>query len=153
MRSVLLAASASEQHQRMAKKQRKVTQETINNYTVPTDLAESNSSYRVEAFVPGFSKKEIRVEFSGSTLYIKGNMANPEEVAKIVNSERKENISEEEFRYLHTERSHIQRFERVVELPSNQIDTVHVTASLINGVLTVLIPKIQPLAPYNVIIE
>ena len=138
-----------------------------NNLYIPrADVSETKKDYRIEAEVPGYSKEDISIEFTdGTTLQISGKTSHrtstgdgpsasttveevPDESAatptesKEVTQQGKQvsQASSQEPTYHVTEIS-TGSFSRSFVLPSN-IDPSAVQASLNNGILSVLVPKI-----------
>jgi HSP20 family protein len=89
------------------------------------DVYETGKEWVVEVEVPGYEEKELTLEVSDHALTIKG-----------VREEVKEE-TEKSFR-LHERLEH--EFERTFTLPP-EVDTGHVTAKFVKGVLEVHAPK------------
>ena len=98
----------------------------VQNKLPPVDVQETENAYLVEAEIPGFDEKQIRVHVEGGKLCI--------ESAK--EEEKKE---EKEGSYLIRERRNVS-FSRSFTLPDNA-DTDAVSAVFKNGVLTLEIKK------------
>lgn len=101
----------------------------------PMDLDEHNSGYELKISIPGVSPSDVVVNFDAAknTLHIKGDTATVNESEN--NEEgRTQKVSE---RYSGT-------FERTVQFPNKiKIDEENIHASLVNGVLTLQVPKVQ----------
>jgi len=92
-----------------------------------TDVHESKDAYIFKSELPGFKKEDIKVEFSGDTLTIRGERKKEEESA------------DESCHRL--ERSY-GGFERSFTIPKN-VDAKKIDAALKDGVLMLSIPKIE----------
>ena len=136
-------------------------------YIPRADVSETKKDYRIDAEVPGYSKEDISVEFTdGTTLQISGKTSHhsstcdglsaptsvedvPDESAatptasKEVSQQGKQDnqASSQESTYHVTEIA-TGSFSRSFVLPPN-IDPSAVQASLNNGILSVLVPKIS----------
>jgi HSP20 family protein len=92
-----------------------------------TDIYETKDGYVFKMELPGFKKEDIKVEFSGDTLILRGERTQEEEVQN-QNCHR-------------LERSYGE-FERSFSLPKN-IDAKKIEASLKDGLLVLNIPKVE----------
>lgn len=90
------------------------------------DLFEDESSYMVQAEVPGYDRKEITVELEKDRLVLKGSR-------KVNGDDEKSEVS----------------FHRSVTLPDS-VESDNVKANYENGVLTVTIPKAEALKPRQI---
>ena len=99
------------------------------SYQPAMDLAETKDSYHLKANVPGFSKDQIEITATGSTLIIKGHYEQTKE-----ESVAKHHIRNERFE---------SSFQRSVQLPLT-ISQDKIKANLKDGVLEVVVPKEQP---------
>jgi HSP20 family protein len=92
-----------------------------------TDIYENKDAYVFKIELPGFKKEDIKIEFSGDTLTLRGER-NQEEETKNENCHR-------------LERSY-GMFERSFTIPKN-IDAQKIVATLKDGVLMLTIPKVE----------
>ncbi len=93
------------------------------------NLGEDETIYTVELELPGFSKKEIKLEIKKGDLSISGSRT------------RKSGDSESEI-----------TFERFVMLP-DLIDVEKIIAQLENGLLTITIPKAEEAKPRQISVQ
>lgn len=91
-----------------------------------TDIRETESSYILEADLPGFSREDIRAEIKNGYLTIR--------------AERKSESEDKNETYLRRERTY-GTFSRTFDLEG--IDAEAITASFKNGVLTLELPKMK----------
>lgn len=105
--------------------------------TPDTDMMETEKEYTVAVDLPGFQKKDIKINYEGNRLIIKGS--------------RKEETKEEEKDYLHRER-YFGEFIRSLTLPT-KIKEDKIKASFKDGVLTVTAPKVEVSQPKLVPID
>jgi HSP20 family protein len=92
-----------------------------------TDIYETKEAYVFKSELPGFKKEDIKVEFSGDTLTLRG--------------ERKQEEETEGESCHRTERSY-GMFERSFTIPKN-VDAKKIDASLMDGLLVLTIPKVE----------
>lgn len=97
-----------------------------------TDISDQGESYLLEADLPGFEKKDIRLDVSGDTLTIE--------------AERHSDHEEEDkqSKYLRVERSW-GKYSRQFDVSA--IDSEGITAKYENGVLKLTLPKKQAKVP------
>lgn len=93
--------------------------------TAPADLGEWDDSYVVRLDVPGFTREDIDISVAETTVRIETGLRT---AGTLTDAE-----------FLHRERDR-RPVEREVELPMG-IDEEEVTASVEDGVLTLLLPK------------
>jgi HSP20 family protein len=93
------------------------------------DLYEDDSSYFVQAELPGFDRKEIQVELEKDRLILQGTRKEKNKDGKSVAS-----------------------FHRSVSLPDS-VKTKAITAKYDNGLLTVTIPKAEAAKPLRIEIK
>ena len=103
-------------------------------WTPPCDFFETQSSYILKAEVPGISLDNIMLEVTGRTLSLGG--------------ERKKTIEAQQASYHRMERVS-GKFVRTFPL-SQEVDEGKISASLKNGLLTVVLPKVPPPEPRKV---
>jgi len=92
-----------------------------------TDIYETKDSYMFKVELPGFKKEDIKVEFSGETLTLRGERKQEEET-------KNENCHRLERSY--------GVFERSFTIPKN-VDAKKIEASLKDGILVLTIPKVE----------
>jgi HSP20 family protein len=90
-----------------------------------TDIYETKENYVFKVELPGFKKDDIKVEFSGETLTLRGERKQEEET-------KNENCHRLERSY--------GMFERSFTIPKN-VDSKKIDASLKDGILVLTIPK------------
>lgn len=98
-----------------------------------TDISDNGDSYLLEAELPGFDKKDIKLDLSGNTLTITANHK----------SEKKEKEGENG-KYLRVERF-CGEYRRSFDI--SEINTDAISAKYENGVLSLTLPKKQPSLP------
>ena len=92
-----------------------------------TDIYETKESYVFKVELPGFRKEDIKVEFSGDTLTLRG--------------ERKQEAEANNENCHRLERSY-GLFERSFTIPKN-VDAKKIDAALKDGILMLTIPKVE----------
>jgi len=97
------------------------------------DLVDEDDAFVVTIDVPGFERDEIDLRVTEGTLWIQCERSSEEE--------------EEGDTYLRRERSHAS-MRRSIRLPA-PVDAEDVTAKLKNGILTVTVPKAEPIEESN----
>lgn len=97
-----------------------------------TDITETGGAYKLEADLPGFAKEDIKVDIDDDVLVIK--------------AERKESRDEKSDQgdYIRRER-YYGSYARSFNV--SEIDVEGITAAYENGVLTLTMPKKQPVKP------
>lgn len=95
-----------------------------------TDVSDSGDAYKLEAELPGFKKEDISIEIENGLLTI--------------SAERKSESEENKPDYIRRERSY-GSFKRRFDL--SDIDADAIEASYADGVLTLNLPKKQPVKP------
>lgn len=98
------------------------------------NLTESKDSYTLRAELPGVSSEDLEIQATANTLSLSGEREIPEEKdgAKYHRRERESG-----------------RFSRVVTLPG-EINPDKVEAGLVNGVLTIVVPKAEASKPRQI---
>ena len=100
------------------------------NTTIPpVNIRETADNYEVEVAAPGMTKKDFKVQLEGNTLTISSEKT----------SDKEEN---EEMRYTIREFSY-QSFSRTFNLQKDVVDTERIQAKYEDGVLRLLIPKME----------
>lgn len=100
------------------------------------NLTEDKDAYRLRAELPGLKAEELNIEVVGRNLTVSGERKIPQE---------------EGVRYHRRERE-AGSFSRVVGLPGD-IDADHVQASMVNGILTVTLPKAEAAKPRQITVN
>ncbi len=96
------------------------------NTTVPAvNISEDNHEYRIEVAIPGFTKKDVKIDLHNNVLTISSEK-------KANNEEKQENFMRREFYY--------SSFKRSFTLPET-VDMDKIKATHNEGILTVNIPK------------
>ncbi len=98
------------------------------------NLTESKDSYILRAELPGVRSEDLDIQATANTLSLAGERKIPEE--------------DRGTRYHRRERE-AGRFSRVVSLPG-EINPDQVEAGLVNGVLTVVVPKAEAAKPRHI---
>ena len=100
------------------------------NTTIPAvNIKETSDNYEVEVAAPGMTKKDFRVQLEGNSLTISSE--------KTTTKQEKEDVrySSREFSY--------QSFSRTFNLQKDVVDTERIQAKYEDGVLHLLIPKME----------
>lgn len=100
------------------------------------DVKEKESSYIIEAELPGIKKEAIDLDLTKERLTISIN--------------REENTAEEKDRYVHRERR-LSSMKRSIYLGDGVYDNI--TAKLDHGILTIVVPKKAPAAATKINID
>ena len=103
---------------------------------LPLDIRQTESAFVLEASVPGFQAEDLEVVVEKGTLTIRGERKTEEEV---------------DGRYLRRERRQ-SSLVRQLTLPA-EVREGEITASFVNGVLTVRVPRFEAPAPTRIKIE
>ena len=98
-----------------------------------TDVRDTGDSYVMEAELPGFSKDEIQVDVQEDVLTLKA-----------VHKEKSEEEQAKDGTYLRKERSSCSYQQQMYV---GDVDTDHMEDSYENGILTLKMPKKQPVVP------
>ena len=97
----------------------------------PVDINEDNVSFILTADIPGLSKSEIDISVENNTLKLSGA--------------REHKNTDEGTEYHYQERNH-GKFFRSFKLPLT-VDENNISAAFKNGILTVILPKIEEAQP------
>lgn len=100
------------------------------------NLTEDKDSFFVRAELPGMSSSDLDIQATSTSVSITGERKIP---------------AEKEARYHRRERE-AGRFARVVSLP-HEINPDHVEAGLVNGILTVKLPKAEVAKPRQISVK
>jgi HSP20 family protein len=103
------------------------TNTAISTFTPQVNTREGEFAYHIDVDLPGIKKEDINIDIKENTLTISGER------------NTKEEVKEEDYYKVETL---FGKFQRVFTLPEN-IDVENITASSENGVLEVLIPKVE----------
>jgi len=98
---------------------------------IPFDVRETSKAYIVHADVPGFSKDQITIDSEGQVLNVRGSW------------EKEKDETNEQYWFRERSRS---SFNRSITLNS-AFDASKINAELINGVLTINVPKVNSSSP------
>ena len=101
--------------------------QSLADFTPSVNTREGDYAYHIEVDLPGVKKKDISVEVKDHLLKISGKR------------KTKKEVKEEDY---HRVESSYGKFERSFTLPSN-IDAENVKASCEDGVLEVVLPKLE----------
>ncbi|MFW9826731.1 MAG: Hsp20/alpha crystallin family protein [Candidatus Thorarchaeota archaeon] len=102
------------------------------------NITEDKDHFSVIAELPGLDKKDIEITISEGNLEIRGELKQEKK------EEKEGELVRREF--------HSSKYYRAFSLPDN-IDSDKIEANLEKGVLTVKIPKVEPLKPEKKLIE
>ena len=97
-----------------------------------TDIREDDDKFVMESELPGFDKKDISIDISGSSLTLK--------------AEHSENMDEKNGKYIRRERTY-GSYQRSFDISG--IDTEHISADYKNGILIMVLPKKKPDVPVS----
>jgi HSP20 family protein len=101
--------------------------ENDNYYSFPpANVAGTKENFKIEIAVPGFTKEQIGIQFQENVLIVKGSV------------DEKPNEEEKFF----TREFGIKSFIRRFSVPKT-VDTDLINASFSNGILTIIIPKME----------
>ncbi len=114
------------------------TNGTTTGWVPPMDVVETADEVRCHLEMPGMAPEDIEIRVQDNTLVVAG------EKKAATEQEKEGGFRSVERRY--------GRFERSFTLPRS-IDTNHVTARHENGVLTVVLPKVEASKPRRIEIE
>ena len=103
-------------------------------HPVALNITETDEAFAVKAEVPGFSEKEIEVAVEQGRVTITG---------------QRESTKEEEKGKTVCAESHSDQILRVVNLPA-EIEKDKVTATLMNGILELTLPKVAKAQPVRI---
>lgn len=95
--------------------------------TPEVNITENEKDFLVEALLPGYDEKDIKVGLDGNYLLLEG---------------RRREIKEEKNKKLFFSENRFENFYRRIPLPGNQIDEEKIKAELKKGILKITLPKI-----------
>lgn len=98
------------------------------------DIKEGEKDYIITAEVPGYAKDDINIEIKGDTL--------------VISSEMEEQKVDRQEGYLVRERSQ-RSFSRLIRIPEGT-KTEDISANLDKGILSIAVPKKEPIAPKKI---
>ena len=98
-----------------------------NRYTPETRFRETKEEYTVELAVPGLSKEDLNIDFSDNYLTISNS--------------KSEEPNDDEKKDMDVNSLFNRKYHKVISLPEDGIDTENIKANLLNGILTIAIPK------------
>ena len=101
------------------------------------NVTEDKDNYYIRAELPGLKAEELEISVTGDTFSIGGDRKLPTE--------------DENAKYHRRERE-AGSFSRIVSLPA-QVDTSKADASTIDGVLTVVLPKLEEAKPKQITVK
>jgi HSP20 family protein len=106
----------------------------VEKLSLPVDIRQTDTSFVVEASVPGFAPDEVEVTFDNGVLTIQG--------------ERRAESEKKDGDYVRRERRTASVF-RQLTLPS-EVEPDRITAGFENGVLSVTIPRVPKTQPKRI---
>jgi HSP20 family protein len=92
------------------------------------NVTEREKEFEVTAELPGMAENDIDISLSRDVLTLKG--------------EKKQETEDKGDNYYRMERSY-GKFSRVIPLPADAVDNDNVEATFKNGVLTIILPKLE----------
>ncbi|MBC1520701.1 Hsp20/alpha crystallin family protein [Listeria aquatica] len=100
----------------------------LNGSQMNVDISETEENYQVKADLPGFNKEDIRVDFENGILTIKGQR------------EKKADVKDDAGNFIRRERSSgsISR-----SFALQNVDASGVKADFVDGVLSIVLPKLE----------
>ncbi|MCW8837712.1 MAG: Hsp20/alpha crystallin family protein [Thiovulaceae bacterium] len=104
------------------------TEDSMMNFTPKVNTREGEFAYHIDVDLPGVKKEDIKVDIKENTLVISGERSHKEEV------------KEEDY---YRVESNFGKFTRSFTIPDNT-DIENIEAKSDNGVLEVVIPKVEP---------
>jgi HSP20 family protein len=105
------------------------------SWTPLADVRETEDGYLVEIDVPGVKRKDLTVEIAGTELRVTGEIVEKEKVGWLRHRTRR-----------------VGQFSYHTQLPAD-IDAEHISADLVDGVLTVRVPKTEAAKPRRITIN
>ncbi len=99
---------------------------------IPLNVYAEEDAFVIQAWVPGLAAEDLHIEVVGDTVTLEGEFKGPE---------NKEGLLLQEIP--------VGRFKRVITLPT-ELEADEAEAELVNGVLTLRIPKAKALRPKEI---
>jgi HSP20 family protein len=115
---------------------RKMLWNFATTFLPPADMAVSEGDLLLTFDLPGLTSEDLEIELVDDYLFVRGERKRPQ-------------LSEGTV-WAHTERGY-GRFERRIQLPKG-VDADKITASMDNGVLSLIVPKPERLKPRTITI-
>jgi HSP20 family protein len=106
-------------------------------FVPPADVTVSDGDMDITMDLPGLKAEDLSIELLDGTLIVRGERKGPE--------------VGDDARLAHTERA-FGRFERRIRVPDG-LDPDRITASVDDGVLSLIVPKPERLKPKNIAID
>lgn len=100
----------------------------------PVDVFEDKEAIKLVAELPGVGSEDVKIQLENSTLTLRGE---------------KRQVAEERTERVHRYERSYGAFERTFTLPST-VDAERIQASYQNGVLTVVLPKVERAKPREI---
>jgi|SRR3954462_150650 HSP20 family protein len=92
------------------------------------NVKETEAAYELEIAAPGLSKEDFKIDVEGETLIISAEKETSKE-------EKEESYTRKEFSY--------SSFKRSFNLPERAIETDKITAKYVDGILQLVVPKLE----------
>lgn len=121
---------------------RSVGRTMLGTESMAVDLVERDDEYVATIDLPGFSRDDVEVRVTDDALHVEAHHEETREMSEM--DEMGEGTEMGEATYLRRERSH-RTMERSIRLPE-PVDADGTEATFQNGVLTVTVPRAEPLS-------
>lgn len=99
---------------------------------IPLNVYAEEDAYIIQSWLPGLSAEDVRIEVVGDTVTLEGEFKAPDQDKQMLLQEIP-----------------VGRFKRVITLPT-ELEADEAEADLVNGVLTLRIPKAKALRPKEI---
>ena len=99
---------------------------------IPLNVYAEENAYVIQAWIPGLSAEDVRIEVVGDTVTLEGEFKAPDKDKQMLLQEIP-----------------VGHFKRVITLPT-ELEADEAEAELVNGVLTLRIPKAKALRPKEI---
>lgn len=109
----------------------------VSSWVPPVDVLEQKDAIRILAELPGVKPEDVQISLEGNVLTIHGS---------------KQQVAEEQTEKVHRYERAYGAFERTFTLPGT-VDAAHIKAGYENGVLTVILPKVEQAKPRQIQVE
>lgn len=106
-------------------------QHQVRDGNIPVNITESDNYFTIDLLAPGYSKDIIKVEIDNNVLTISAQMGE----------------KTEEIRKYKKREFCINSFSRSFALPKNKIDDENIEANYENGILTIILKKLEEAKP------